>query len=107
MITSIQAIKFEASEKLNAYIEKKMGKLEKFFDEAISSEVKLKVVKPESNDNKEVEITVVAPNKKLFASKIANTFEQAVDECIEAIEKQIQKKKKKSFKNRIKSLLRM
>jgi len=107
MITSIQAINFEVSEKLNAYIEKKLGKLEKFFDEALSSEVKLKVVKPETNDNKEVDITVIAPNKKFFASKIADTFEQAVDECVEAIEKQIAKKKNKSFKNRIKSLLKM
>ena len=107
MITSIQAIKFEATEKLTAYIEKKLGKLEKFFDSALSSEVKLKVTKPETNANKEVEITVIAPNKKFFASKIADTFEQAVDDCVEAIEKQIAKKKKKSFKNRLKSLLRM
>ena len=107
MITSIQAIKFEASEKLNSYIEKKMKKLEKFFDEATSAEIKLKVVKPETNDNKEVEITVIAPNKKFFASKIADTFEQAIDECAEAIEKQIEKKKKKSFKNKIKSLLKL
>ena len=107
MVTSIHAIKFEASEKLNAYIEKKLKKLEKFFDEALSSEVKLKVIKPETNANKEVEITVTAPNKKFFASKTADTFEQAVDDCVEAIEKQIAKKKKKSFKNRIKKLLRM
>jgi len=107
MITSIQSIKFEASEKLNAYIEKKLGKLEKIFDDVLSSEVKLKVIKPETNANKEVEITVVAPNKKFFASKIADTFEQATDECVEAIEKQIQKKKKKSFKNRIKNILKM
>ena len=107
MTTSIQAIKFEASERLNAYIEKKLGKLEKFFDEALSSEVKLKIIKPETNANKEVEITVIAPNKKFFASKIADTFEQAVDECVEAIEKQIAKKKKKSIKNRVKSLFKM
>ena len=107
MVTSIQSIKFEASEKLNAYIEKKLGKLEKFFDTALSSEVKLKIIKPETNANKQVEITVTAPNKKFFASKTADTFEQAIDECVEAMEKQIEKKKKKSFKNRVKNFLRM
>jgi len=70
MVTSIQSIKFEASEKLNAYIEKKLGKLEKFFDTALSSEVKLKIIKPETNANKQVEITVTAPNKKFFPQKL-------------------------------------
>jgi putative sigma-54 modulation protein len=107
MITTIQAIKFDASEKLNGYIEKKMEKLEKFFEQATASEVKLKVIKPETAANKQVEITVTAPSKKFFASKIADTFEQAVDECVEAIEKQIEKKKKKTFKNRIKNLLKI
>jgi putative sigma-54 modulation protein len=102
MEITIQAIKFDATDKLKSYIEKKMGKLEKFFDQTISSEVSLKVVKPETADNKQADVTLFVPNKKLFASKTANSFEQAVDECIAALEKQIERKKKKnsfSFKN--------
>ncbi|MDR3328120.1 MAG: ribosome-associated translation inhibitor RaiA [Prevotellaceae bacterium] len=102
MEITIQAIKFDATDKLNGYIEKKMGKLEKFFDKAISSEVYLKVIKPETADNKQAEVTLFVPNKKLFASKTANSFEQAIDECVAALEKQIEKKKEKnsfSFKN--------
>ncbi|MDR0830211.1 MAG: ribosome-associated translation inhibitor RaiA [Prevotellaceae bacterium] len=107
METRIQAIKFDATEKLEAYIDKKLGKLGKFFEQATSADVILKVVKPESAVNKEVEITIFAPNQKFFASKIADTFEQAADECVVAIEKQIEKKKKKSFKNKLKTLFKM
>jgi putative sigma-54 modulation protein len=107
METTIQAIKFEASDKLKSYIEKKSGKLEKFFEQATSAEVKLKVIKPETNANKHVEITLKAPNKEFFASKVADSFEKAIDECVIAIEKQIEKKKKKSFRSKIKSILRM
>ncbi|MDR1543782.1 MAG: ribosome-associated translation inhibitor RaiA [Prevotellaceae bacterium] len=107
MEITIQAIKFDATEKLNAYIEKKAGKLAKFFDKATAAEVKLKVIKPETNANKQVELTLKSPSQEFFASKIADTFEQAIDECIMAIEKQIEKKKKKSFKSKVKSLLRV
>ncbi len=93
MKTTIQAINFNATEKLNGYIEKKLNKLEKFFDNAISAEVHLKVIKPETTTNKEAEITLYVPNKRLFASKTANTFEKSVDDCINALEKQLEKNK--------------
>jgi putative sigma-54 modulation protein len=95
MEITIQAIKFDATGKLRAYIEKKLGKLGKFFDQATYSEVYLKIIKPETALNKEVEITIFAPNKKLFASKRADSFEQAIDECVSALEKQIEKSKNK------------
>ena len=95
MEVTIQCIKFDATDKLRDYINKKMSKLDKFFDKAISATVYLKVTKPESVDNKEAEITINAPNARLFASKIANSFEQAVDECISALERQVEKNKNK------------
>lgn len=91
----IQAMKFDASEKLQAYIEKKVSKLEKVFDSILTADVYLKVVKPETENNKEVEIKLQVANSEFFAAKIANTFEQAVDECADALEKQIKKQKDK------------
>ena len=96
MEVTIQAIKFNATDKLNGYIEKKLSKLEKFFDKAISAEVFLKVTKPESAENKEVEINLNVPHNRLFASKIADSFEQAIDECVSALERQIEKEKNKN-----------
>lgn len=95
MKINIQAIKFDATERLVAYAEKKVGKLEKFFDEALQIDVNLKIVKPESALNKEAEITLFGPGVKLFASKVEDTFEQAIDECVSAIEKQVEKLKEK------------
>ena len=49
----IQSIHFDASEQLQAFIQKKAAKLEKYCDEIRKVEVSLKVVKPETAKNKE------------------------------------------------------
>lgn len=95
MEVRIQAIKFDATEKLQQFINKKISKLEKMYDDITTAEVYLKVVKPESAENKEAEITIIAPNAKFFASKVCDTFEEAVDLCVDALEKQIEKAKSK------------
>ena len=38
---------------------------------------------------------VLVPNGEFYASKICNTFEESVDVCIEALEKQLVKYKEK------------
>ncbi len=91
----IQSINFDASVALEAYINKKTSKLEKFFDEIMNVEVYLKVVKPESAVNKEAEIKVSIPGEEFFASKICDTFEESVDLSVAALEKQIRKFKEK------------
>ena len=48
MELKIQAIHFDATEKLNAFITKKASKLEKTCDNIIKAEFILKVVKPET-----------------------------------------------------------
>ena len=94
----IQAINFDATTTLEAYTNKKLLKLEKNFDEILNIEVYLKVVKPESATNKEAEIKVSIPNVDFFASKTCDSFEEATDLTIEAIDKQIRKQKEKSSK---------
>lgn len=94
----IQSINFDATEKLEAYVTKKATKLEKVFDDIMTIDVYLKVVKPETAANKEAEIKVAAPNVEFFASKTCDTFEEAVDLGLEAIEKQVIKYKEKLAK---------
>jgi len=96
MTIRIQAIKFEASDKLEEHITKKVSKLEKFFDNILSAEVVLKIIKPESVANKEAMVRLNIPGYDLFATKICNTFEEAVDTAVEAIEKQAIKRKGKT-----------
>ena len=92
----IQSIHFDAAEHLQAFIQKKVVKLEKFYDDINSVEVVLKVVKPETAENKEAGIKVIVPNYDFYANKICDSFEQSVDECVEAIGKQMMKHKEKA-----------
>ncbi|MDD2798406.1 MAG: ribosome-associated translation inhibitor RaiA [Bacteroidales bacterium] len=93
----IQAVHFDASEHLVAFVEKKVSKFEQYFDGILSVEITLKVVKPETANNKEVNIKVNVPhNELLFSEKICDSFEAAVDECATAISKQLHKLKEKT-----------
>ena len=89
----IQSINFDATTTLESYINKKISKLDKFFDEIINIEVYLKVVKPETATNKEAEIKISIPNVDFFASKTCDSFEEAIDLTVDALEKQIRKHK--------------
>ncbi len=95
MEIKIQAIHFEATEKLQAFIEKKALKLGKFSEDINKVEVLLKVVKPEAALNKEVSIKVSAASGEMFAEKVCDTFEEAVDSCVEALQRQLSKYKEK------------
>ena len=92
----IQAIHFDATEQLEAFIQKKVIKLEQYFDGILSVEVTLKVVKPETAKNKQAGILLNIKHGECFAEKINDTFEESVDECIEALEKQLLKIKEKN-----------
>ena len=61
MNVKIQSIHFDATEKLQEFIEKKVAKLEKTFEDISSAEVQLKVVKPATAQNKET-ISEVSPS---------------------------------------------
>ena len=91
----IQSIHFDATEKLNAFVQKKAQKLERFCDNIKKVEVSLKVVKPETANNKEAGVRVLALNTEFYAEKISDTFEESVDVCMEALAKQLLKAKEK------------
>ena len=55
----------------------------------------MKVDKPESFDNKIVEIKLHSPLGEYFAKKQANSFEQSTDLVSQALRKQILKHKEK------------
>ncbi len=95
MDVRIQAIHFDATAQLEAFIQKKVSKLEQYFDGIILAEVTLKVVKPETVKNKQASIMLSVKNGECFADKINDTFEGAIDDCVEALEKQLVKFKEK------------
>ena len=95
MEIKIKSIHFDATEQLHAFIEKKLSKLEKNNDRIVKAEVSLKVVKPETVKNKETSVRVLIPGNELHAEKVCDTFEEGVDLCLEALNKQLEKIKDK------------
>lgn len=95
MELSIQSVNFDATDQLKAFVDKKMKKLERYSEDIILVEVILKVIKPESANNKEAAVKLNLRHKEAFASKTADTFEEAIDLCSVALEKQILKTKEK------------
>ena len=95
MKIKIQSIHFDATEKLQAFIERKIAKLEKSYEEIQKVEVQLKVVKPATAQNKEASITVTVPGSTLFVEKVSDTFEESVDLGVDSMRVQLQKFKEK------------
>lgn len=94
MEVRIQAIHFDISEKLTAFINKKAERLARHFEAITAVDATLKVIKPETAMNKEVVIRAIVPQQpEVAATKVADTFEQAVDEALEAIDRQLAKRK--------------
>ena len=91
----IQDVHFDATEALKSFIQKKVSKLEQYYDGIIAAEVTLKVVKPETAANKEAQIRLVVAGQDLFASKTSDTFEDAIDGNVDALQKQLIKFKEK------------
>lgn len=96
MEVNIKAIHFDISEKLVAFTNKKIDKLTRRFDVISNVEVNLRLIKPETAMNKEAGILLVVPGSPdLFASKTADSFEEAIDLALSALEPQLEKLKGK------------
>ena len=95
MDVRIQSIHFDASEQLQAFIQKKVAKLEKYNENIKKVEVSLKVVKPETALNKQAGINVIAEGE-FYAEKVCDTFEEAIDLSVDALIKQLVKHKEKT-----------
>ncbi|MDE6206355.1 MAG: ribosome-associated translation inhibitor RaiA [Muribaculaceae bacterium] len=93
MDVRIQSLHFEVSEKLTEFINKKAERLAHRYPSITTVEATLKVVKPETAMNKEVVLLAVTPQTTAAATKTADSFEEAVDLALEAIERQLEKHK--------------
>ncbi|MDE6469099.1 MAG: ribosome-associated translation inhibitor RaiA [Muribaculaceae bacterium] len=96
MDVRIQAIHFEIADRLVDFINKKADRLARRFPTISTIDANLKVVKPETAMNKEVVLRITTPQAAdIVATKLADSFEEAVDLAIEAAERQLEKTKEK------------
>ncbi|MEE1885135.1 ribosome hibernation-promoting factor, HPF/YfiA family [Pedobacter flavus] len=96
MKISVQSIHFNADKKLLDFIQKKVDKLDQFFDQIISGMVYLKLENVEDEENKIVEIKLNVPGVTLFAKEQCKSFEEATDLAIDSLRRQVNKHKDKS-----------
>lgn len=96
MKVQVHSIHFDADTKLVDFIQKKLDKLETYYDRAVGAEVILRL-NNEGVENKTVEIKLNIPGEQLFAEKSYESFEAATDHCTEALRRQLKKHKEKAM----------
>ena len=94
MKVQVQSLHFDADIKLINFIQKKLDKLDTFYERTIDAEVILRL-NNEGVQNKTVEIKLNVPGEQLFAQKTNGSFEAATGHCTEALRRQIKRHKEK------------
>lgn len=97
MKLQVHSIHFDADQKLINFIQRKVDKLETFYDRMVNGEVYLRL-NNEGVENKTVEIKVKVPGSHLFAKEQARSFEAATEMATDALRNQLKK-----FKTRMKN----
>lgn len=95
MDIKIHSIHFDADKKLIDFINAKIKKLIQFSDNILGVEVFLRLEKDQSAENKVAEIRLDFPGSDIFAKKKTKSFEESVDNALDAIKRQITKFKEK------------
>ena len=98
MKVMINSVHFKASSDLESFITQKVEKVCSKYSEVIGAEVNLKLDNTDTPENKIADIRLVLRGDDLFASKQSKSFEEAVDICIDALKKQLEKYKGKTTK---------
>jgi putative sigma-54 modulation protein len=91
----IHPVHFDASNQLLEFINKKLSKLETFYDKIVEAEVFLKLETQQSVKDKVVEIKLHIPGKTLFVAKTTKTFEESADLAVQTVAEQLKKQKEK------------
>lgn len=95
MEIKIKSLKFDADQKLVAFVEKKVSKLEKFYEGLETVDVTMSLLK--EPDNKNVKIQLHIPGQELVIERNAKSFEDAVTECADAMKEKLTRAKEKKI----------
>jgi len=95
MKVKITSVHFKTDSKLDEFIQEKVSRLAGFYEGILSSEVILRLDNNDKQENKIAEIKLKVRGNDLFAKKQCKTFEEAIDDSVEALRKQVNKYKEK------------
>ena len=90
-----QSVNFNADKKLINFIQKRMDKLEMFYDKVIQTDVFLKVENTSDKENKIFEARVSVPGDSFVVKKQCKSFEEGTDMAVSSLERQLKKRKEK------------
>lgn len=96
MDIKVQSIKFDADQKLLEYIDKKVSKIEKFYDGIVRTEVSLSLLADPQNKN--VKMRVLVPGNELVVERNSDKFENAVVDCVDVLKGLLVSEKEKHLK---------
>jgi putative sigma-54 modulation protein len=97
MRVHMETVQFKADKKLLDFIEKKLSKLDLFFDRIIDADVFLRLENSGQVRDKIAEIKLKVPGEVLIAKDTNKTFEASVDQATESLKRQLLKYKEKTF----------
>jgi putative sigma-54 modulation protein len=95
MKVQTQSVHFTADQKLLDFIQKRLDKLETFYDRITEGEVILRLNNNDGVNNKTVEVKIFVPGSTLFSQESAASFEAAADSVAEQLKKQLIRHKEK------------
>jgi len=95
MNIQIHSVRFDADKKLIDFVHQKIGKLAQYGEEIVNAEVYLRLDKDQSRANKISEIRLDMSGGPLFAKKQSKSFEEATDDAVDALKRQITRYKQK------------
>ena len=95
MKVTTQSVNFEADQKLLEFIQKRMDKLDQYYDKVIKSDVFLKVENTSGKQNKIFEAKISVPGDSFIVKKVCKTFEEGADSAVNSLGRQLKKRKDK------------
>ena len=93
MKITVQSLGLTPHEPLEEHLNKKVSKLDTFYDKIQECQVSLKVENTNTKDNKPAEIRLVVPGDDIVVKKTSDSFEESLDQCVDTAKKLLIKKK--------------
>jgi putative sigma-54 modulation protein len=89
------SIHFDADQSLLDFIQNKLNKLDTFYDRIVDGEVFLRLDNNNGVNNKIVEVKIFVPGSTLFTKAESASFENATDDALATLSRQLKKYKEK------------
>lgn len=93
MKITVQSFGLTPHEPLEEHVEKKVSKLDVFYDKIQNCKILLKVENKPDKENKTVELLLDIPGDDIVVKKTSKSFEESIDNCVDTAKRLLIKKK--------------